>query len=995
MADKFLDKTGLAYFWEKIKAYFQSQHTTPPEYTIVRLADEEVGYAASYVLKKDGTQVGATINIPKDYLVRSGEVKTVTVADEPYEGAVVGDKYLDFVVNTVDDSGNTSHIYIPVSDLVDAYIAGNGIQISDNNYISVKVSQQGVDHGLGVGGDGLTVRMVTPSINGVGGTHGAMYAADKEKLDNLHIVGVFTSDSDTDPVIEGVDGLVPAPTWAERSKFLRGDGTWDNPSSNCKTLQTAVGDPTASGTSIEFVSNITQNENGEISPSKKTVRTMVASGQNHASGLVPDPGSTAGTTRYLCENGTWSEPNGGGGGSSTPTDVQVNGTSITSNNVANIQTEGVYDPTTNKIATMSDLPNVPTVNDSTITIKRNGSDNGDSFTTNTANNKTINLGLSDVATSGSYNDLEDVPAIPAAQIQSDWSQTNASSLDFIQNKPIIPTVGTLNTDNETAQAVNSSESFGGSINLHKVSKTGNYNDLIGKPTIPNSTSDLTNDSGFITSADIPSPADTSPLMDGTAAVGLSVDYAREDHVHPTDTSRAADNAVVHKTGNESISGEKTFNDGIFLNNSTFTFLDGQDSGVYIEEGEDSSGTKKLLFSDVEDDSSVRLGNVALPTQNSDAANKAYVDGLLNDNNAVYLNGCSFSSGIQPWSLCAFSLSIGGTVMYMTSFTGTGGNGGGAPLTGVQFPIGCKIYYHPSDTAVSANTEFTSKKFHTTFKEVDGRYSSVTGSSLNLNSQNTGSTSTIYLHVLIDGGYWKPYYKSGDTNEIIVSSNQLQPDNFYIYLGKKVGADAYKFQLEDNNPLYYYDGSDLIDWASYKAKNTISAASGSGLSISDGVVSYTPVNAKFDLDEQQTISIGSTGIFEHQKTFSSSTNIPVGQYKVTVMRHVWYDGSSISSDFDVNVVLRFKRSGSNSWTYITGGTYVMRMITSPNDGQSRMGSLVVYLTGFITLSTETETNDVVSLVVEAQEGVVLGGEQPITGNNIEAVTDMDFILFEKL
>ena len=36
---------------------------------------------------------------------------------------------------------------------------------------------------------------------------------------------------------------------------------------------------------------------------------------------------------------------------------------------------------------------------------------------------------------------------------------------------------------------------------------------------------------------IPSPADAAPLMDGTAAVGTSTDYAREDHVHPTDTSR--------------------------------------------------------------------------------------------------------------------------------------------------------------------------------------------------------------------------------------------------------------------------------------------------------------------------------------------------------------------------------------------------------------------------------------------------------------------------
>lgn len=45
-------------------------------------------------------------------------------------------------------------------------------------------------------------------------------------------------------------------------------------------------------------------------------------------------------------------------------------------------------------------------------------------------------------------------------------------------------VGTLNTTNTTSQATNASESFGGNINLHKVSKTGSYNDLNDKPTIP-------------------------------------------------------------------------------------------------------------------------------------------------------------------------------------------------------------------------------------------------------------------------------------------------------------------------------------------------------------------------------------------------------------------------------------------------------------------------------------------------------------------------------
>lgn len=44
----------------------------------------------------------------------------------------------------------------------------------------------------------------------------------------------------------------------------------------------------------------------------------------------------------------------------------------------------------------------------------------------------------------------------------------------------------LKTDNTTAQAVNSSEAIAGSgtINLHKVAKTGSYNDLLNKPTIP-------------------------------------------------------------------------------------------------------------------------------------------------------------------------------------------------------------------------------------------------------------------------------------------------------------------------------------------------------------------------------------------------------------------------------------------------------------------------------------------------------------------------------
>lgn len=48
--------------------------------------------------------------------------------------------------------------------------------------------------------------------------------------------------------------------------------------------------------------------------------------------------------------------------------------------------------------------------------------------------------LATVATSGDYGDLLNKPTIPAAQIQSDWTQSDNTKLDYIKNKPTIPTV---------------------------------------------------------------------------------------------------------------------------------------------------------------------------------------------------------------------------------------------------------------------------------------------------------------------------------------------------------------------------------------------------------------------------------------------------------------------------------------------------------------------------------------------------------------------------
>jgi hypothetical protein len=96
------------------------------------------GYVKTYNINQNGSVVGV-IDIPKDLVVQSGTVETVTVADEPYTGAVVGDKYIDLVIQN-----QTNHLFIPVNSLVDIYtVTANAPQvqlaISPNNEISASI----------------------------------------------------------------------------------------------------------------------------------------------------------------------------------------------------------------------------------------------------------------------------------------------------------------------------------------------------------------------------------------------------------------------------------------------------------------------------------------------------------------------------------------------------------------------------------------------------------------------------------------------------------------------------------------------------------------------------------------------------------------------------------------------------------------------------------------------------------------------------------------
>ena len=107
--------------------------------TITKQATADTGYFSTYVISQGETALSPKINIPKDYLLKSASLRQCTVKDEPIEGLNVGDWYFDWVLNTKDDTGGETHLYLNASVLTDVYSGdGETIVIDAEGVISVK-----------------------------------------------------------------------------------------------------------------------------------------------------------------------------------------------------------------------------------------------------------------------------------------------------------------------------------------------------------------------------------------------------------------------------------------------------------------------------------------------------------------------------------------------------------------------------------------------------------------------------------------------------------------------------------------------------------------------------------------------------------------------------------------------------------------------------------------------------------------------------------------
>lgn len=113
--------------------------------------------------------------------------------------------------------------------------------------------------------------------------------------------------------------------------------------------------------------------------------------------------------------------------------------------------------------------------------------------------------LAAVATSGSYNDLSNKPTIPAAQVNSDWNAN--SGVAEILNKPNLAAVA---TSGSYADLSNKPTIPAAQVNSDWNASSG-VAQILNKPSIPTATSDLVNDSGFLThstAAEVPAVGST-------------------------------------------------------------------------------------------------------------------------------------------------------------------------------------------------------------------------------------------------------------------------------------------------------------------------------------------------------------------------------------------------------------------------------------------------------------------------------------------------------
>lgn len=272
------------------------------------------------------------------------------------------------------------------------------------------------------------------------------------------------------------------------------------------------------------------------------------------------------------------------------------------------------------VGALPDTTVIPVVNNATLDVQRNGVSVG-TFTANASTDKTINITVptkaSDVGAVAT-NDVTQTLGTSTTKVPSEKAVADALSgagAGDMLKATYDPTGSVAQAGGIPAYV----EANGGKIDTIKINGTAQA--IVDKAvdiTVPTKTSDLTNDSGFLTSAPVTS------VNSKTGVVKLT----------------ARDVGAINKTG-DSVQGTFEFVD-VYGGSTIIT--DSTPSGMHMYESAPDNYISMIVPSDVSENEvgffggsimsggtmtvgseAVRLVNIGKPVKNTDAANKAYVD----------------------------------------------------------------------------------------------------------------------------------------------------------------------------------------------------------------------------------------------------------------------------------------------------------------------------------------------------------------------------------
>ena len=460
---------------------------------------------------KYGASIAVSINTT-DYKVTTtlkdqdgNTLGTAQVIDLPLESVVVNGSYDSTNKKIVLTLQSGSTIDIPVADLV----AGLQSEITSTNKLSSDL------------------------VDDTNHTHKFVTAAQITKLNGIAAGAEVNVQSDWNQTTTTADDYIKnKPSIPTKTSDLTNDSNFVSDASyvhtdnNYTTTEKNKLSGIAAGAEVNVQANWTQTTTtaDDYIKNKPTLATVATSGSyNDLSNKPTIPAAQV--------NSDWNATSGVAQILNKPT-------------LATVATSGSYNDLSNK-------PTIPTVNNATLTIQKNGT-TVKTFTANASTNVTANItvptktsditndsnfvasgDLATVATSGSYNDLSNKPTIPAAQVQSNWTQTTTTAVDYIKNKPTLATVATSGSYNDlsnkpTIPTVNNGQltiqKNGSNVATFTANQSGSSTANI---TVPTKTSDLTNNGADNTSTYIETDdaqkfaigqGSTNPVFDGMTPV---------------------------------------------------------------------------------------------------------------------------------------------------------------------------------------------------------------------------------------------------------------------------------------------------------------------------------------------------------------------------------------------------------------------------------------------------------------------------------------------